>query len=77
MGVFAGENGLLRPSFGDTMDDLSEKPCSCGSVMGEVIGFQHRTTDDTYQRYRVGWYCTECQNFDKAIGRERVVNKYC
>lgn len=57
--------------------DLSEKPCQCGEVMGEVIGFNHRETDDTYQMYRVGWYCTECQNFDKAIGRERVVNKYC
>jgi len=56
------------------MDNLSEKPCRCGDTMGEVIGFNHRQTDDTYQMYRVGWYCPECQNFDKAILRERVID---
>ena len=56
------------------MDNLSEKPCRCGGTMGEVIGFNHRQTDDTYQMYRVGWYCTECHNFDKAILRERVID---
>jgi len=55
------------------MTDLSEKPCRCGETMGEVIGFNHRSTDDTYQGYRVGWYCVECHNFDAAIGRERVI----
>lgn len=55
------------------MTDLSEKPCRCGETMGEVIGFNHRSTDDTYQGYRVGWYCPECHNFDAAIGRERVI----
>ena len=55
------------------MTDLSEKPCPCGETMGEVIGFNHRETDDTYQMYRVGWYCPECHAVEKAIGRETFV----
>jgi len=52
---------------------MTEKPCRCGKVAGEVIGFNHRSTDDTYVPYRVGWYCPECKAFEKAIGRERVL----
>ena len=55
-------------------DDFSTKSCICGEVMDQVIGFNHRSTDDTYQPYRVGWYCTECHAFDKAILREREVS---
>lgn len=40
MGVFAGENGLSCLSFGDHMEDLSNKPCRCGGVMGQIIGFE-------------------------------------
>jgi len=54
-------------------DNLKEKPCNCGDVMGEVIGFNYRSTDNTYQPYRVGWYCVECKAFEQAILRERVV----
>ena len=49
------------------MTDLSEKPCRCGDTMGEVIGFNHRETDDTYQMYRVGWYCPECHAVEKRL----------
>jgi len=56
------------------MDDLSQKPCPCGDIAGEVIGFNHRSTDDTYVPYRVGWYCPECHAFEQAILRERVID---
>jgi hypothetical protein len=56
------------------MEDLSEKPCPCGETAGEVIGFNHRSTDDTYVPYRVGWYCPECKHFEQAIGRETWIN---
>lgn len=54
-------------------DDLSNKPCRCGDVMGQIIGYDHRPEDDTYQRYRVGWYCVNCHAFEQAILRERQV----
>ncbi len=56
------------------MSDLSEKPCPCGETAGEVIGFNHRSTDDTYVPYRVGWYCPECKHFEQAILREREID---
>jgi len=56
------------------MDDLSQKPCPCGDIAGEVIRFNHRSTDDTYVMYRDGWRCPECQAFEKAILRERVID---
>lgn len=56
------------------MDDLSEKPCRCGEVMGEVIGFEQRPYSEHPVRYRVGWYCPECQAFEKAILRERDID---
>ena len=43
--------------------------------MEQVIGFNYRSTDDTYQPYRVGWYCEECQGFEQAILREREVSE--
>lgn len=53
--------------------DLKSKPCQCGKAMEQIIGFNHRSTDDTYQPYRVGWYCRDCKAFEKAILRERTV----
>ena len=54
-------------------NDLSEKPCSCGDVMTEVIGFHERATDEKMVMYRVCWYCPECHAIDKAIGRETYI----
>jgi hypothetical protein len=54
-------------------DNLATKPCKCGAVMGQIIGFEYRSSDDTHQPYRVGWYCSKCRAFDTAILRERVV----
>ena len=56
------------------MSDLSEIVCFCGKTAGEVIGFNHRSTDDTYVPYRVGWYCPECHHFEQAILREREID---
>lgn len=55
------------------MTDLTEKPCPCGETMGEVIGFKERSTDGEMVRYRVCWYCPDCQSVEKAIGRETYI----
>ena len=52
------------------MEDLSTKPCKCGGTMEEVIGHNHRSTDDTYVAYRVCWWCQECMAVDRCVGRE-------
>lgn len=54
-------------------DDLSSKPCKCGDVMGEIIGFNDSLVDKNYQSFRVGWYCVKCRGFEKAILRERII----
>ena len=59
----------------ENIDDLREKPCRCGEVMGEVIGFKERVTDGQMVMYRVCWYCPECHAIDKAIGRETFINQ--
>lgn len=55
------------------MEDLSNKPCRCGGIMDEVIGFNERVTDGQMVKYRVCWYCPKCHSVEKAIGREKVV----
>lgn len=57
----------------ENSDNLKEKPCRCGDVMGEVIGFNECLIDNTYQPYRVGWYCVKCKEFEQAILRERQI----
>ena len=39
-------------------------PCVCGEARTEVINAE--------QNLRVGWYCSNCRGFTKAIGRERT-----
>ena len=58
----------------ENSDNLINKPCRCGDVMGQIIGYDHRLVDDTYQSYRAGWYCENCKEFEKAILRERQIN---
>ena len=58
----------------ESSDDFSTKSCNCGSIMEQVVGFNHRSTDDSYQPYRVGWFCTDCKAFDQAILRERELS---
>jgi len=69
-----GKMGTAARYLENRMEDLSEKPCPCGKTAGEVIGFNHRSTDDTYVPYRVGWYCPECHHFEQAILREREID---
>jgi hypothetical protein len=52
------------------MDDLTSKKCQCGQKMMEVIGY-----DDKEKPFRQGWYCAWCKAWEKAILRERNVNK--
>ena len=59
----------------ENSDNLKEKPCRCGGLMGQIVGFDYRSTDGEYHRYRVGWYCKDCKEFEKAILRERQVNE--
>ena len=56
------------------MDDLSTKPCSCGGTLGEVIGFQERSTDGVQVPYRVCWWCQDCDTTEKAVGRETHID---
>jgi hypothetical protein len=42
---------------------LLKRTCKCGEMAGQII--------DVERRVRVGWYCSECEHFEKAIGRER------
>ena len=69
-----GKMGACACNLEIKMDDLSEKPCKCGEVMGEVIGFQERITDGAMVKYRVCWYCPKCHATEQAIGRERIVD---
>ena len=45
---------------------MKYKSCRCGGTSTDVIYAEENT--------RVGWYCTQCKSFDKAIGRERLVD---
>ena len=44
-----------------------DKPHHCGLVMREVW---RADTESGTPEFR-GWYCSDCQEFDPAIGRER------
>lgn len=50
-----------------TQPTLSTRPCPCGALATEVIHAE--------QKCRRGWYCGECQEFEPAIGRERVTER--
>ena len=54
------------------INDLSRIPCKCGNAMEEVIGFHERPDDSVHHPYRVGWYCCECEAFEKSVGRETL-----
>jgi len=56
------------------MDDLSTRPCKCGGTLGEVIGFQERSTDGVQVPYRVCWWCQDCDTTEKAVGRETHID---
>ena len=58
------------------MDDLSNKPCRCGGVMGQIIGFDERVTDGAQVPVRRSWWCQSCNAVEVAIGRERVVTEW-
>jgi len=49
-------------------DDLSTNRCpKCKETSEEVLNMETRR--------RVGWYCLECQHFEEAILRERVITE--
>lgn len=47
------------------MTTLSTKPCTCGHTMTEIV--------DYVEHVRKGWWCSVCNAWDDAIGRERVI----
>ena len=55
----------LATSVGEmAVEDLKHIHCPvCGNIAKEVI--------NAGENRRVGWYCTHCSHFEKAIGRER------
>lgn len=57
------------------MANLVTKPCKCGHVLEEIIGFQERVTDQEMIPRRVGWFCPKCFNIENAVGRETQVDK--
>lgn len=75
VGVFAGENGYSCLFVGEAMEDLSKKQCQCGATLGEVIGYDWRSTDQQHVPYRAGWYCPDCKTWEKAIARERLLKR--
>ena len=56
------------------MEDLSQKPCRCGGILGEIIGVDTRLTDGAKILVRRRWWCQDCNAVEEAIGRERVVD---
>lgn len=56
------------------MEDLSQKPCRCGGILGEIIGVDTRLTDGAKILVRGRWWCQDCNAVEEAIGRERVVD---
>lgn len=56
------------------MEDLSQKPCRCGGILGEIIGVDTRSTDGAKILVRRRWWCQDCNAVEEAIGRERVVD---
>ena len=72
-----GKMGACACNLEIKMDDLSEKPCKCGGILGEIIGVDTRLTDGAKILVRRRWWCQDCNATEEAIGRERVVNKYC
>jgi hypothetical protein len=55
------------------MTDLTKKPCACGDVMGEIIGFRSKNEDEHMTPIRKGWYCASCRAWKSAILRETTV----
>ena len=57
---------MANSSYADRhAPDLTTKPCpKCGNPAEECIWVE--------ENVRQGWYCPQCGEFDKAIGRERV-----
>ena len=50
-----------------TGESLSEMQCHCGAKMHEVI--------HAAENMRRGWLCIECLHFERAIYRERKIEK--
>jgi len=50
-------------------DDLSTTNClKCGATSEQVLNIETQK--------RVGWYCLECEHFEKAILRETTISYY-
>lgn len=56
-------------------EDLSRRPCICPGEMVEIIGFSEpdEYRPETYP-IRKGWFCFDCNHWESAILRERVVD---
>lgn len=47
-------------------DEMATIQCKCGGVMEEVLNMDIKK--------RVGWFCRTCSNFERAVGRELIIN---
>jgi len=56
-------------------NNLEKLPCECGGEKEQIIGYDHRETDDTYVPVRKGWYCFSCFTWERAVLRERIVDE--
>jgi len=56
-------------------NNLEKLPCKCGAEKEQIIGYDHRETDDTYVSVRRGWYCFSCFTWERSVLRERVVDE--
>ena len=63
---------MTRPYRASLASDLTKKPCRCGGTMGEIIGYDERSNGKLVPLRR-GWYCVECEAWEKAILRETAV----
>ena len=58
------------------MTDLKTKPCGCGAVKEQIIGFHPSGVPDSdLVPVRKGWYCFSCKAWEDAILRERTVER--
>jgi len=67
-----GEKGGVCPKQSQEVN-METKPCQCGGTMDQIIKFIEHLNG--YMPRRVGWYCPDCREFDKAVGRERTVKE--
>lgn len=56
-------------------ETLEVKKCSCGGTKNQVITLVDDKGIELASPVRVGWYCSSCKDFERAILRERVVSR--